>query len=117
MRRERLISELKRCQSSGEDPLRRRVFVRRFSLALNPRVYKTHGQRAVAAIGKLIDDMFANPTHPSHVLAAMLQLCRDNATLFHEVEDDDLVSRIMSDSYFNPLPLDRLFVETQDGIV
>ena len=117
MKQSVIEKKLKAYQTAENDLNKLQGLTRGFLSAINPRIRKKHGILAEHALRKALEDMFAVPTHPILSLKAISQLCRDNPLDFHEVEDDTLVQSINFNTYFSALSLDRLYVETQDGVV
>ncbi len=117
MRQSDIVAQLKIYAAAEGMRHKRERITRSFLLAINPRIKKEHGAYAERAVRKVLEDVFATPTHPILQLKAMIQLCRDDKFEYFPVEDEDLVRRINTDTYFDPLSLDRLVVETQEGVV
>lgn len=117
MKQDVIEQKLKAYQVAENDPRILHNLTREFLSAINPRILAKQGILAKYALWKVLEDLFAIPTHPILSLRAMSQLCRDNPLDFHEVEDDALVQSINCETYFSALSLDRFYVETQDGVV
>ena len=117
MRREDIISRLKEYQAAEKSSGVLEELSRVFLAGIHPRIREKHGHCAECAVRKVLEAMFAIPLHPLLCVDAMTQLCRDDVWEFTEYRDEDLVCSINMRYYFTPLTLDRLYVETQDGVV
>ena len=117
MKCEEIVSKLRAYQGSEKDTVKLKELTREFLSGINLRILFCHGDLARYAVRKVLAKLFATPAYPLLCLNAMLQLCRDNSLQFFEIEDAELVQRINTDTYFCPFSLDRLYVETQDGVV
>ena len=122
MQHDTIISYLKMYQSSKKKPLTKKPWTQDgvrnvFLHGINRRVLRRHGEMARCALCKVLEAMFVVPLHPLLCLDAMLQLCRDDASLFTELEDAKLIRHINTNVYFSGLTCEEMSVETQEGVV
>lgn len=117
MKQDAIVEKLKEFQFSEEDQRKAQELTRIFLSAINSRITEKHGVFAEYALRRVLEEMHAPSTQSILCLKAVLQLCRDDSSLYTCADDAELVSRIRSREYFRTLSLDDIYVETQDGVV